>query len=74
MIANQHHFLTHCKDLISQYRKRLDFDYLLCCTKFDEIVQETMTAPFEKHRADIEQLISVLDKSIIYEFEKVFKL
>lgn len=34
-------FLAHAKDMIVQYRKRMDFDFILCCEKLDSLIQET---------------------------------
>ena len=73
VIHNQYHFLSHSKDLIGQYRKRLDFDYLHCCNKLDEIVQELIPASFERIKRDILSLVSNLDRATVREFDSIFK-
>ena len=45
-IVNQYHFLSVCKDMLNQYKKRMDFDYILCQNKLDEIVQEIQPRRF----------------------------
>jgi hypothetical protein len=39
-MVSQHYFLAAIKDVLFQYRKRLDFDYNLVNNKVEEIVVE----------------------------------
>ena len=74
IIANQYHFLSHTKDLIQPYKKRMDFDFLLCTEKLEEIVQETNQTKFDKLQREIEILIGVLERQTIADFGKVFQM
>ena len=53
VIVNQYHFLSVTKDMLNQYKKRMDFDHILCCTKLDQIVQEINRKKFDKLKDDI---------------------
>ena len=65
-------FLAHAKDMIVQYRKRMDFDFILCSEKLDSLIQETDQRAYDKTLEDIKLLVSVLDKATIQEFEKLW--
>lgn len=58
--------------MLASYKKRMDFDYILCQTKLDEIVQEIQPKRFQKLKDDILQLVSVLDASTKKEYQEIF--
>ncbi len=73
-LISQYYLLSSAKDLLSPYKKRLDFDYLQTIDRFERLIQEHFDLDrFNRLQHEIQQSCDVLDPAAINEVRRFFE-